>query len=1075
MQLSRRQSLIALLLFSLIGVGLSRAPWLGQDIWNLDEGSTFTMAHQILDGDILYRDAADNRSPLVPYLKAAVFATFGAWNADAVHLGLTLMIGLTVFGLGWIGLQLSGWRLAWCTAISAWFLQIFWIDINDTMSANTEWFVIAFSTAAFALFIASRQRLRVARGFAVGLLFGGAVLCKQPGLLDMLVALVLLGLLALRAERSQQWKLIGFGTAMTLGTLLPLGLFSLHYWTAGAWADYAYYAFTFNTEVYIAEVSLWDRIACVQKPFYMALHNAPLFGLLGIIAAGGLLYRALPQLRRKQPIELLPWLILGWTASGLVSTTLSGREFAHYSEQIIPGLSLAVGWLVQRLTAPETRHHRAIMRVLVIALVVSVVDRLGDIRRELGVIDGNPHALGPLAQQFSEPDERMFVWGYFPEFYFTAQRLPSTRFIYANYLTGLIAWTNLDPLVDSEQGISPGAQEKFEADFTARPPAVIIDTGDTRGYSRFPMENRAWLWPRLVQNYAQVVTSTEIDHRMRLFRQLDDVAALDAKLPAFAEVRSGLEISGYADLRPGSQPMIAVTGAAGIERLYLMTRETPSAALVHPSEAPVQVRFFPPPAAAPAAPVWALGRRADGTWVRSPSFEFNDYKRRHHRRIIEEPSFSLQDQIIRPVALAGEQTAITRYGSEGSLWSVVAPGYLTYAIPAAVTEIRFVHGMAIDSLFESDGYDISVFWVDRTGDETLIWQRRMRPYREGRDQLPQFETITLPPRAAGELSFRFTSGVNGDAEHDHFFFGELEGFMQAPVIYAGGDFMVGKPVAGHALRINADGHWLLHAPARMIWHRPKNLMEFSFDYEVETGAYADAASQTDGVGFTVTLKNRDGSETELWRDVLRPSSDADDRGPQRAKVVLPPTAAEELILSTDDGGHGNTAWDWATVGNFDGKTTGPTIAMPEGPPLQSIANSGYNGGWSDRQSESHWGAQTPQELVYAKPPELSTVKIRFGISPAAARDESGARRSDGVQVRVLFESVEGDIIELFERYLDPFNQSSDVGEQVAEFPTAPGRRGTLHVRMKPGPYDDNSYDWAYWGQFEGKTTAEYGP
>jgi hypothetical protein len=37
-----------------------RAPWLGHDIWNLDEGSTFTIAQQVLTGDIPYRDAADS-------------------------------------------------------------------------------------------------------------------------------------------------------------------------------------------------------------------------------------------------------------------------------------------------------------------------------------------------------------------------------------------------------------------------------------------------------------------------------------------------------------------------------------------------------------------------------------------------------------------------------------------------------------------------------------------------------------------------------------------------------------------------------------------------------------------------------------------------------------------------------------------------------------------------------------------------------------------------------------------------------------------------------------------------------
>jgi hypothetical protein len=41
-----------------------RAPWLGRDFWNLDEGSTFTMARQVLAGDIPCRDAADSITTL---------------------------------------------------------------------------------------------------------------------------------------------------------------------------------------------------------------------------------------------------------------------------------------------------------------------------------------------------------------------------------------------------------------------------------------------------------------------------------------------------------------------------------------------------------------------------------------------------------------------------------------------------------------------------------------------------------------------------------------------------------------------------------------------------------------------------------------------------------------------------------------------------------------------------------------------------------------------------------------------------------------------------------------------------
>src|SRR6478609_56882 len=69
---ARRRALFFFVL--VLGSVALRWPLLDRKIWNLDEGSTTTMAEMILHGQIPFRDAADNRTPLVPYLKAAVLA-----------------------------------------------------------------------------------------------------------------------------------------------------------------------------------------------------------------------------------------------------------------------------------------------------------------------------------------------------------------------------------------------------------------------------------------------------------------------------------------------------------------------------------------------------------------------------------------------------------------------------------------------------------------------------------------------------------------------------------------------------------------------------------------------------------------------------------------------------------------------------------------------------------------------------------------------------------------------------------------------------------------------------------------
>jgi hypothetical protein len=132
---------------------------------------------------------------------------------------------------------------------------------------------------------------------------------------------------------------------------------------------------------------------------------------------------------------------------------------------------------------------------------------------------------------------------------------------------------------------------------------------------------------------------------------------------------------------------------------------------------------------------------------------------------------------------------------------------------------------------------------------------------------------------------------------------------------------------------------------------------------------------------------------------------------------------------------------------------------------------GYEGGWADQFDETHWGAQSPQELTYPKPVDLTAVTFSFGLNDNAARDENGQRRSDGVEVVVIFEPEEGEPTELYRRFVDPFAHPTDAGKQTARVLLPLGQSGKLKFQMNPGPYDSNAYDWAYWGPFSGETVT----
>ena len=150
----RRLGFAVLLLVSAL---VLRWPSLERQIWNLDEGSTMTMAQLILAGQVPYREAADNRTPLVPYVKAAILAVTGDWNTTAMHAGVALMLGLTAILLWQTARRFGQEKAGVISAVVFTFLSLGMIPAIDALTAHTGWFVVFFSSLGFWLF--SRARL----------------------------------------------------------------------------------------------------------------------------------------------------------------------------------------------------------------------------------------------------------------------------------------------------------------------------------------------------------------------------------------------------------------------------------------------------------------------------------------------------------------------------------------------------------------------------------------------------------------------------------------------------------------------------------------------------------------------------------------------------------------------------------------------------------------------------------------------------------------------------------------------------------------------------------------------------
>jgi len=1053
-----------------------RAPFSARQLWNLDEGVTFTLAEQIRAGDVLYRDAADHRGPLVPYLKAAIFEIAGSWNAHAVHLALALLLGASAFAVWRIARRLGDSLTGMAAAVVFTALSFLLLDKYDALAAHNGWFVAVFSTFGFAAFAWSLVRPGFLTALPAGFLFGCGFLCKQPALLDFGVTWVLLALLAFRHPAHRRAYLIHF-VGLLAGASLPVAASAAYYAAHGALHQALYYTFTYNTDIYVPAVPRLERLAAMADPFALLWSASPILFVLTLAAAVSLLVTATRSLfSAHKPFPILVWLILGWSAAGLLSTGLSGRHFAHYSAQCVPGFSLAAGWILARLLRfahPRSpiRARRIASSAAIAAVAIALVADYTRRAREMDPVDRDVPAIGRLVQSLTTPRDRIVVWGYFPEIHFFSQRLPATRFLYSNFVTGLVPWTNLDPLIDTADSVVPGANDLLLSDWDRRPPALVVDTGASRGYSKFPLLAHPALAERLRQHYAQIASAHADRLGVRLFHHLAPTA--DEPLDGDLIPDPSIVLSGHRTFLRHEPPRLHVSAPVGALRVDLYANHRRIAAVDHPPSEPVDVFFFADPATPPGTPFHAVVVTADRSIASGP-FDFGAYAQSLSDERPAGPEFRIDRHTFTPLFVDTSGGDPKPLPHPPRHWKLTAPIEIAYQHPVGLRYLEFSHGLEMAAWGLSDGYDVVIEHRSLSGPPTRLFEKRLHPFTSRLDREAQHEHIELPALGPGLLVFRFLAGAQNIPDHDWIYFTGPRSNTHGPLL----------PLAnGAALPLVADtrhdqpttaidpGLWSAHSPARFVWQRPPHLRAIAFDYGIEDAAFAQNDSHTDGVDLIVELTDESGHVTRpLFSRRLEPFNHPTHRGPQRATVEIPADApGTRLQLRLDPGPNNDASWDWVWLSDLTAHENGPAVHLPDGRQIAPIIARELGSRPPRYLPDDRWGAHADAELVYALPPGLASVTLRYGLLDGAVQDpDTHARRSDGVELLVLFQSTSAPAIELFRRSLDPFNQSADRGEQISTIELPPATPGRLVVRLLSGPAHNNSYDWAYWSRFDGE-------
>jgi hypothetical protein len=1048
-----------------------RWPGLGKLVWNLDEGSTFTMGEIVRHGGVMYRNAADNRTPLVPYAKALIFSVIGDWNIRGAHIVLALMLGLTAIWLWQLARQARDEKAGVMAAVYFTFISFVMMGPVDAMAAHTGWFLIFLSALGMWAFVTALKRGSGTLALGAGALFALAALAKQPGLLDWGVCVVLCGLTAWTTPERRR-DCVKLAAMLAVGFAAVLVGTYCYFAANHAWKDFLQYSWYYNTQLYVPEVPFRERLLGIRTPFFLTRENTPFALGLAIVAVPWLLCRTLPELSpRTKRFSVLPWLILGWLASGLISTIISGRDFAHYSIQLMPGLSLACGWVTARLwekfgatsaTGPGWRKItvRGIIAFGLLSLTWTSVRRAST----FDLSDGISKDIGLVIKARTRPTDRMFVWGYEPELHVFSQRLPNTRFIYAVFLTGLIPWTNLDALKNTDYAIVPGAWDAFWKDFTRRPPAIIVDTHGNRGFLKYPLRKQTRLWEIVQKDYIEVEIDYAKARGYHIYQRAESAPAPAdlAQVPVDSRVQlASPEHSGPETL------LVSVDTPVGTTAVDLYLDGQAYRRVENLGGAPLQSRFFVLGSDLP------LGRHTLQAVARGSHDEASKVAmvtiaaEKPGAEKFAGPPLRFAGKKILPVeseTLDGQPVNLLAGTDE---WNADAPSRLVYPRPDGLTQLDFTFGMRPGAYDGSqpqntDGIDVSVFFEDGAGKSTQLYRRHVDPVRNSMDRVRLSSHVDVPGFTGGRLIFLITPGPMNNPAFDWSYWVRIDGDPPALQLH-----FRGQPVPPVELQaefgvtlmdFRKQKVLLIHAPSHFGFRDQPGMTELSGHFGMLDESW-NGPKQSNGAVFEVEQIMPDHAHRLLFSHRLYPGNKPDDRGMQAMRVKLPYVEGSIIRLSTRaanpaDNSFNYTFWQDLDVGEFSAQ-----LAF-EGKKIDSIHSEAMNGFDNlEEDGAKVLFAHAPSEIVFPLEAGAKQLGGKIGLVRGAY---TGKGDTDGVVFVVETETIGGVRKELFRRYLNPREHADDRGAVPFEvsLPDEPG--GKLILRTEAAPSGRVNFAWSYW-------------
>ncbi|MES1194905.1 MAG: hypothetical protein ABUL65_03350, partial [Opitutus sp.] len=250
----------------------------------------------------------------------------------------------------------------------------------------------------------------------------------------------------------------------------------------------------------------------------------------------------------------------------------------------------------------------------------------------------------------------------------------------------------------------------------------------------------------------------------------------------------------------------------------------------------------------------------------------------------------------------------------------------------------------------------------------------------------------------------------------------------------------------------------VHAPSEIVWPLSGAEREFAFQFGLDPRAYEEGT--TNGVDFIIEVRGPSGSVTRAWHRLLLPKTVAEDRGKQSAVVPLPVYApGSKLVLRTDPGEYGDTAWDWSYVTQIDFRQG--RFAPEQFPGFSRVPDGAEDEFASapELDGKKVFLLHVPGNVRFKLTGAERRLAFDFGFLPGAY---TGVGRTPGADYIVELARAGQPAREIFRRPLQPLTVAGDRGTQTVTIDLPAVAAGdVLTLRTAPAPGGSASWGWTY--------------